>query len=809
MGWRDTQRAVASGAMSFRPEAPNDIREGIGLLLKTRANSIMDAAERQREASMVAMEEAKERRKQIHEEREAQEKLDRTRTKQARMILSNIAYPGMNPKDVNLINHVKGNLEVFGDDAAKTLAYYEDLGERFTYAASKVDMAKPGRAGDLNQQTAESMGLDATKMVETPVGKSPTTVKTDARNKMEVSESSGDPTASVVEARKGRKHAGLLGFGQARLEDYNRIYGTTYTPDTFAQLSVAEQDKVGDWHFNDISNFIRSKGLDKFIGEEINGTVLTESSIVAMAHLGGKTGVLRYLQTDGRVNAHDLVIDKNGKEVKTYMSDYARKFANSGSFTMQEDTGGLDPAFKTPVILPKKPEEMSLDDRAKLSKLTPSQRRSVMASLDLSVPQQKALHDDIQAMNAVESPVDMDIWLSGIGSVGTTMAQITKAEHSTNLSDDQKAKVLAALNTHLAKIQKDTDELNLTGETFVAPVSTDGGETYVRMSLQQRENGKYFSPTLNKTLDPGQIDMSNLQNSEEIDDLVSDAVRLQTEVFANMKIGRDGITDLLRRAKSLDDLVAASDGAVLTTVGGRLPALIKRLENEFDQLEPYFRDKSPQEVMGSFSKIVEQDYQEALQGDATLANSEKAQLYSVYQSRVLELAYVYATAGLNQTRITDQDFLKALEIVQAGSDYPTFTKSIRSLVNQAYENNKSSHDLYLKQPTYKAAKLRGGSDEVYNEFMIPLDEYLATQPQDIQASLEWMRAATPEINTGNPAQGIEIRLNNYLNSPQYEAAKDQLVGLNPTDRTTVIGMISKKFNIPVNILERQFPRGTK
>lgn len=806
MGWRDTQRAVASGAMSFRPEAPNDIREGIGLLLKTRANSIMDAAERQREANMVAMEEAKERRKKIHEEREAQEKLDKTRTKQAHMILRNI---NMDAKDINMINHVKGNLEVFGDDAAKTLAYYEDLGERFTYAASKVAMATPGRAGDLNQQTAESMGLDATKMVETPIGKSPTTVKTDARKKMEVSESSGDPTASVVEARKGRKYAGLLGFGQARLEDYNRIYGTTYTPDTFAQLSEAEQDKVGDWHFNDISNFIRSKGLDKFIGEEINGTVLTESSIVAMAHLGGKTGVLRYLQTDGKVNAHDLVIDKNGKEVKTYMSDYARKFANLGSFTMQEDTGGLDPAFKTPVILPKKPEEMSLDDRTKLSKLTPSQRQAVMSSLDLSVPQQKALHDDIQAMNAVESPVDMDSWLSGIGSVGTTMAQITKAENSTNLSDDQKAKVLAALNTHLAKIQKDTDELKLTGETFVAPVSTDGGETFVRMSLQQRENGKYFAPQLNKTLDSVQIDMSSLQSSDEVDALGDDAVRLQSEVFAKMKSGRDAMTDLLRRAKSLDDLVATSDGAVLTTVGGRLPALLKRLNNEFGQLEPYFRDKSPQDVMGSFSKIVEQDYQEALQGDSTLATSEKAKLYSVYQSRVLELAYVYATAGLNQTRITDQDFNKALAIIQAGSDYPTFTESIRSLVNQAYANNQSSHDGYLTQPTFKAAMMRPGSDKVYNEFMIPFDDYLATQPEDIQASLEWMRAATPEINTGNPAQGIEIRLNNYLNSPQYESAKNQLAGLNTTDRTTVIEMLSKKFNLPVDILERQFPRGTE
>lgn len=793
MGWRDVERDFYAGKISYAPKKKSAVDEGFGSLIRSIGAGMEG---RFKQEQMLRLEEEADRKKKREEalaEQKAEEKKNAQRLKAAKSIVNGI---GLDPNNTNFTNHVYGELEINGDDVNGTRNMYESLikdGRLGKIAANTLYKNRGPKPPQIEAQMDEAFkeSMSDLQGPREPKGVRRSLANTESRG-------TGDLTAKNVNP-DGKMFAGRYQFGDDRLADYNAVAGTNYTAKDMLNMPEAEQEKIADWHFSDISKFIKSEGLDKYIGTEINGVTLTESSLVAVAHLGGKSGLKQFLLTDGKYNEKD----SNG----TSLTDYARTHAMAGG--LEETSTAGDRTQETFIIKPPRPEGASTAEKLAIARLSPAERSSFAQSLDLQNPQQKALHEDIQAMNAVESPVDMDSWLSGIGSVGTTMAQITKAENSNNLSDDQKAKVIAALNTHLAKIQKDTDELNLTGETFVAPVSTDGGETYVRMSLQQRENGKYFAPKLNITLDPEQIDMPNLQSNEEIDALVSDAVRLQTEVFANMKIGRDGMTDLLRRSKSLDDLVAASDGAVLTTVGGRLPALIKRLENEFDQLEPYFRDKSPQQVMGSFSKIVEQDYQEALQGDATLANSEKAQLYSVYQSSVLELAYVYATAGLNQTRITDQDFLMALEIIQAGSDYPTFTKRIRSLVNQAYQNNKSSHDLYLKQPTYKAAKLRGGSDEVYNEFMIPFDEYLATQPQDIQASLEWMRAATPEINTGNPAQGIEIRLNNYLNSPQYEAAKDQLAGLNPTDRTTVMGMISKKFNIPVDILERQFPRGTE
>jgi hypothetical protein len=793
MGWRDVERDFYAGKVSYAPKKKSAVDEGFGTLIRSIGAGMEG---RFKQEQMMRLEEEADRKKKREEalaEQKSEEKKNAQRLKAAKSIIGGI---GLDPNNTNFTNHVYGELEINGDDVNGTRNMYESLikdGRLGKVAANSLYKNRGPKPPQIEAQMDEAFkeSMSDLKGPREPKGVRKSLANTESRG-------SGDLTAKNVNP-DGKMFAGRYQFGDARLSDYNAVAGTNYTAKDMLNMPEAEQEKIADWHFSDISKYIKSEGLDKFIGTEINGVTLTESSLVAVAHLGGKSGLKQFLLTDGKYNEKD----SNG----TSLTDYARTHAMAGG--LEETSTAGDRTQETFIIEPPRPEGASTSEKLAIARLSPAERSSFAQSLDLQNPKQKALHDDIQVMNAVESPVDMDSWLSGIGSVGTTMAQITKAQNSTNLSDDQRAKVIAALNTHLAKIQKDTDELNLTGETFVAPVSTDGGETFVRMSLQQRENGKYFAPKLNITLDPEQIDMPNLQSNEEIDALVSDAVRLQTEVFANMKIGRDGMTDLLRRSKSLDDLVAASDGAVLTTVGGRLPALLKRLENEFDQLEPYFRDKSPQEVMGSFSKIVEQDYQEALQGDATLANSEKAQLYSVYQSRVLELAYVYATAGLNQTRITDQDFLKALEIIQAGSDYPTFTKSIRSLVNQAYQNNKSSHDLYLKQPTYKAAMRRGGADEVYNEFMIPLDDYLATQPEDIQASLEWMRGATPEINTGNPAQGIEIRLNNYLNSPQYESAKDQLAGLNPTDRTTVIEMLSKNFNIPVDILERQFPRGTE
>jgi len=355
MGWRDTQRAVASGAMSFRPEAPNDIREGIGLLLKTRANSIMDAAERQREASMVAMEEAKELRKERNAKSRAAAQKQKKDKETAQQILKNL---NQDYKNQNLITHVIGNLELNGGDGAATLKYYTDLGNRLGLAASKVEIPKlkqPGRAGDLSQQTAELMGVDMDSVFETDTGSASQGVtnrqaRSAFEDEMSMSESSGRVNELGTDT-KGRKFGGEFQLGKLRLQDYNEIYGTNFTPETFAQLEKKDQKAINDWHFRDISTFIRNEGLDEFVGEEINGTVLTEASLIAIAHLGGKTGLRNYLTSGGEKNPHDESKNPDGTIAKTYLSDYAEKFADT-SFMMEES--GDDPNFRSFIIADKK-----------------------------------------------------------------------------------------------------------------------------------------------------------------------------------------------------------------------------------------------------------------------------------------------------------------------------------------------------------------------------------------------------------------------------------------------------------------------
>ena len=336
MGWRDTQRQVASGELSFKPEAPSDFQQGIGMLLKTGANYIQDQEDRRREEAMKLMEEQKVKNEELNKKRKAKNALERQRRSKAISILANL---GENAKNPNFQRHVISNLELFDDDSAKVMEYYKELGNQLQSVASKKNMTARGRQGDLNQQTAEVLGADTRAMFDTKAGDTKPPTPTD----MEMRESSGVSTEVSVDPKDGKKYGGLVQMGQARLQDYNEKYGTNFTPDTFAQLPEGEQRKINNWHFRDISTFIRNEGLDEYVGEEINGTILTEASLVAIAHLGGKTGLKNYLISGGEKDRKD----SNG----TYMSTYAKDFADS-SFIMEEEQD--DPNFASFVIADKK-----------------------------------------------------------------------------------------------------------------------------------------------------------------------------------------------------------------------------------------------------------------------------------------------------------------------------------------------------------------------------------------------------------------------------------------------------------------------
>lgn len=114
-----------------------------------------------------------------------------------------------------------------------------------------------------------------------------------------------------------RGHFGRGQFGVARLQDAMSagVIPSTVTPEKF-MARPDMQEAVERWHVSDVMRQAHRMGLDRFLGQSVGGVPVTETGMLAVAHLGGVGGLRRFLETGG---AYDPA-DANG----TRLSDYLR-----------------------------------------------------------------------------------------------------------------------------------------------------------------------------------------------------------------------------------------------------------------------------------------------------------------------------------------------------------------------------------------------------------------------------------------------------------------------------------------------------
>jgi len=135
------------------------------------------------------------------------------------------------------------------------------------------------------------------------------------REKLGQSESSGD-----YSAENSGGFTGKYQFGPARLADFMKANGKQFSMAEF-KGDFRLQEEVQAWHEGDILDFVSSSGLDKYFGQTVGGVSVTPGSLLSMAHLGGKTGMKKFIESGG---AYDPA-DSNG----TKLSDYGKQFAGS------------------------------------------------------------------------------------------------------------------------------------------------------------------------------------------------------------------------------------------------------------------------------------------------------------------------------------------------------------------------------------------------------------------------------------------------------------------------------------------------
>ncbi len=107
-------------------------------------------------------------------------------------------------------------------------------------------------------------------------------------------------------------YLGKYQFGETTLNRI-RIY------DTHSFLNDPKLQEDAFYALCSLNKWILIRDIKRSVGKKINGIEITESGILAAAHLAGAGNVKKYLRSNGELNAYDAY----GSDVQHYMKKFA------------------------------------------------------------------------------------------------------------------------------------------------------------------------------------------------------------------------------------------------------------------------------------------------------------------------------------------------------------------------------------------------------------------------------------------------------------------------------------------------------
>jgi hypothetical protein len=129
-------------------------------------------------------------------------------------------------------------------------------------------------------------------------------------DRLKQSESSGNHSAEILLA-DGHRFVGDLQFGEARLSDYKQAKGVEFNLDEFKN-DPQLQEKVTTWHIADIDKAIDELSVDM--------SEYSRDGLRAVAHLGGKSDMKKFVQSKGEYNPADEL----GTSLQSYYDKYSQ-----------------------------------------------------------------------------------------------------------------------------------------------------------------------------------------------------------------------------------------------------------------------------------------------------------------------------------------------------------------------------------------------------------------------------------------------------------------------------------------------------
>lgn len=200
-------------------------------------------------------------------------------------------------------------------------------------AAGRIDQATYNRQAEYLYKTAVDQG----QVPGVTIGRDRASQVRGIIGSLTGTESSGNSAAFRTNTN-GKSYGGLIQMGDDRLKDYATKTGSRpISASQFKNLPATQQRAINEWHINDLIGAAQATGA---VGKVINGVPVTLGGLVAVAHLGGKGGMNKFVQTNGRYNPKD--------QLGTSLTDYLVKHRSSTA-------GGVQTTLNQP-LKPKLPK---------------------------------------------------------------------------------------------------------------------------------------------------------------------------------------------------------------------------------------------------------------------------------------------------------------------------------------------------------------------------------------------------------------------------------------------------------------------
>jgi len=619
---------IASGGFN-QPDntLANAIDTGAGIM----AQGIMKRGEEEREEKRIAKREAAAEAKRLAAAQRAKEAAAR---KNQRIATSIATRFGIEPTNTAAMAYVINEVEIHGTDAIGVIQ--KDFDDR-KVNLPEVDVTEDFVTGASPNQ-APPMRLSPN-----PDGSMRTTL--DIGEAIDDLEATGSPAASAARsAAESRFSPQQLNKGE--------VQTATTTSQGFEFDPNAKKSKI-DWMSvsqKDVENLRRlhDSGQQVLDDQDLKVLALYESDFAeveaanvtaANVEISRKILLMDVDNLQGVLEATDDVYDPD-------MKSLAQNLLNKKQGVIQE-TADADAAAK------------ALEFRRSLATMDADDLRGIQAS-GSHTPEERA---EATAQLAARPGEPFNI---------TDYDDVKDATLKTLINDPATdPKKVTSLQALLSNRNNTAPKVDTKSQDYLITYLDESGEKQSTVAKMAADGSGFVDLTSLKPVVPAEG--TQPLNMELQSDLYDNIVKINTSLIKPLKEQRVAMVTTLASAKKLDDIAKRSP-EILTVVGGKVPAVLKRVGLETKALVDLFNSNGS--IEGTLSTL-DQRFNEYINYSSLSGTARDAALF---QAEKIKMAFMFAASSLGQSGqgLSDKDFIRAVDILDQGSDYKTFSMNMRS-----------------------------------------------------------------------------------------------------------------------------------